>query len=296
MVPDLVIPRTPDGRSRDPPRIRWPRPARPRAAGSGGLTRRAPLPGTHRLESDVVPGTGGARDPPRNRWPRPRRPRPAARTADPSAPVTTGAPRDDRVGLSAMAYTSLLDRLGLHRRELRAWALYDVANSAWMTTVHDRRLPALLREGRGRRASPREVARSRFAFATSLSVILVGLLGPLLGAIADYRGSKKLFLRRLPRPRRRRHRRHVLHREGQWAFALATFVVGNVARHLHPGLLQLAAPVDRVRRARWTASRPPASPWATSAAASSSPSTWPCSGTRSASASRTAAPRPGCRS
>ena len=34
-----------------------------------------------------------------------------------------------------MAYTSLLDRLGLHRRELRAWALYDVANSAWMTTV-----------------------------------------------------------------------------------------------------------------------------------------------------------------
>ena len=34
-----------------------------------------------------------------------------------------------------MAYTSLLDRLGLHRPELRAWALYDVANSAWMTTV-----------------------------------------------------------------------------------------------------------------------------------------------------------------
>jgi UMF1 family MFS transporter len=29
----------------------------------------------------------------------------------------------------------LLDRLGLHRPELRAWALYDVANSAWMTTV-----------------------------------------------------------------------------------------------------------------------------------------------------------------
>ena len=34
-----------------------------------------------------------------------------------------------------MAYRSLLDRLGLDRPELRAWALYDVANSAWMTTV-----------------------------------------------------------------------------------------------------------------------------------------------------------------
>ena len=34
-----------------------------------------------------------------------------------------------------MPTPTLLDRLGLHRRELRAWALYDVANSAWMTTV-----------------------------------------------------------------------------------------------------------------------------------------------------------------
>ncbi len=42
------------------------------ATGSGGVPRRAPLPGTHRLVSDVVPGTGGARHPPRSRWPQPR--------------------------------------------------------------------------------------------------------------------------------------------------------------------------------------------------------------------------------
>ena len=63
------------------PRRRWPRPGdsqwppprhgrpataapRPRATGSGRRARRAPLPGTHRLGSDVVPGTGGARHPP----------------------------------------------------------------------------------------------------------------------------------------------------------------------------------------------------------------------------------------
>ena len=28
-----------------------------------------------------------------------------------------------------------LDNLGLHRPELRAWALYDCANSVFMTTV-----------------------------------------------------------------------------------------------------------------------------------------------------------------
>ena len=27
------------------------------------------------------------------------------------------------------------ERLGLHRRDLRAWALYDVANSAFQTTI-----------------------------------------------------------------------------------------------------------------------------------------------------------------
>jgi len=30
---------------------------------------------------------------------------------------------------------SLLDRLGLHRKELRAWAMYDWANSAMVTTI-----------------------------------------------------------------------------------------------------------------------------------------------------------------
>ena len=30
---------------------------------------------------------------------------------------------------------AFLDRLGLHRPELRAWAMYDWANSAFQTTV-----------------------------------------------------------------------------------------------------------------------------------------------------------------
>ena len=111
--------------------------------------------------------------------------------------ATEGDPRSTRVGnrlrLSAMAYTSLLDRLGLHRRELRAWALYDVANSAWMTTVMTVVFPLFFVKVAGVGLPP-EAARSRLAFASSLSVVLVGLLGPLLGAIADYRGSKKLFL------------------------------------------------------------------------------------------------------
>ena len=91
-------------------------------------------------------------------------------------------------------YKSWLDRLGLHRPELRAWALYDVANSAWMTTIMTAVFPdffVVLATAAGL-TDPQ--ARSRFAFATAISVILVGLTGPFLGAIADLRGSKKTFL------------------------------------------------------------------------------------------------------
>ena len=78
-----------------------------------------------------------------------------------------------------MAYRSFLDRLGLHRPELRAWALYDVANSAWMTTII-MIFPLFFYRVAASDLAP-EVARSRYAFAVAISTILVGLVGPVLG-------------------------------------------------------------------------------------------------------------------
>jgi UMF1 family MFS transporter len=150
-----------------------------------------------------------------------------------------------------MAYTSLLDRLGLHRRELRAWALYDVANSAWMTTVMTAVFPLFFVKVAAS-GLPENVARSRFAFATSLSVILVGLLGPLLGAIADYRGSKKLFLGAFLALGAAATAAMYFIADGQWGFALATFVVGNVAvtstLAFYNSLLPSIASADEVDR------------------------------------------------
>jgi len=120
----------------------------------------------------------------------------------------------------------MLERLGLDRRELRAWAYYDVANSAFMTTVlmvfpvYFVRVPAS--------GLVAEVARSRFALATSLAVVLVGLLGPLLGALADYRGSKKAFLGAFLALGASATAALALATFGHWAFALAMFVVANV--------------------------------------------------------------------
>jgi UMF1 family MFS transporter len=128
-----------------------------------------------------------------------------------------------------MAYTSWLDRLGLHRPELRAWALYDVANSAWMTTVATAVFPPFfvaLATGAGMSEA---AAGSRFAFASSLSIVLVGCIGPLLGAIADLRGSKKAFLGAFVAAGVATTAAMSVMPSGRWALALTLFVLSNVA-------------------------------------------------------------------
>jgi MFS transporter, UMF1 family len=127
-----------------------------------------------------------------------------------------------------MAYTSLLDRLGLHRRELRAWAYYDVANSAWMTTMLQAFSPAFFVPFAASQLAP-DVARSRFAFGTSAMVIAVGLLGPWLGALADYKGKKKAFMGAFLAAGAALTAGLFFVGQGQWFLALALYGLANVA-------------------------------------------------------------------
>jgi UMF1 family MFS transporter len=126
-----------------------------------------------------------------------------------------------------MAYKSLLDRLGLHRPELRAWALYDVANSSWMTTVVQFFQIYIVVVGVAGGLSDTQ-ARARYALASAVAITLIGLTGPLLGAIADYRGSKKAFLAAFLAVGASATAAMYFIGEGQWVFALTTFIVGKV--------------------------------------------------------------------
>src|SRR3954470_3228750 len=86
----------------------------------------------------------------------------------------------------------LLERLGLHRPELRAWALYDWANSVFMTTVlqvFQIYFPSVVAAD-----LPKAAATERFAWATTLSMVIIALLSPVLGAIADDAGIKKKMM------------------------------------------------------------------------------------------------------
>jgi UMF1 family MFS transporter len=86
-----------------------------------------------------------------------------------------------------------LNRVGLGRPELRAWALYDWANSAWVLSVmtvifplyFERVLAAGADEG---------VALQRYAWITSAALLVVAVLSPVLGAMADFAGIRKRLL------------------------------------------------------------------------------------------------------
>ena len=67
------------------------------------------------------------------------------------------------------------------------------------------------------------------AFATAISVILVGLIGPFLGAIADLRGSKKAFLAAFVAIGVACSFGLYFSSAERWAFALTVFVIGNIA-------------------------------------------------------------------
>src|ERR671925_643919 len=88
---------------------------------------------------------------------------------------------------------SLLRRLGLGRPDLRAWAMYDWANSAFQTTIIAAVFPIYFHSVAAADLAPAE-ATSRFAWATTLAILCVALVAPLLGAIADYAAIKKRLL------------------------------------------------------------------------------------------------------
>src|SRR5262245_13689193 len=88
---------------------------------------------------------------------------------------------------------SFLDRIGLNRRELRAWAMYDWANSAFQSTVITAVFPPFFSAVAAADLPP-AVATARFAWATTIAVTITAVMGPVLGAIADYRAIKKRML------------------------------------------------------------------------------------------------------
>jgi UMF1 family MFS transporter len=85
------------------------------------------------------------------------------------------------------------ERLGLHRRELRAWAMYDWALSPVQTTVMVAVFPIFYIQVAGADAGA-TTASQWWAISNGIAIALAAAIAPVLGAIADYSAAKKKLL------------------------------------------------------------------------------------------------------
>ena len=122
---------------------------------------------------------------------------------------------------------SWLARLGLHRPELRAWAWYDWANSAFITTVVAAVFPIyyakVAADGLGD-----ATATFRYGIATTIALTAIAVLSPILGALADITGGKKRLLAAFAGVGIAATAGLALVGRGDWQLALALFMLGNI--------------------------------------------------------------------
>jgi UMF1 family MFS transporter len=121
----------------------------------------------------------------------------------------------------------LLSRVGLSRPELRAWAMYDWANSAFWSTVVTAVFPPFFSTFAAAGLAPVE-ATARFAWATTIAAVIIAVLGPVLGALADYRAWKKRLLAVCVAIGVTATLLMATIERGDWVFAAIVFMVGNI--------------------------------------------------------------------
>lgn len=81
-----------------------------------------------------------------------------------------------------------------YKRRIRAWTLYDWANSAFATTILAAVLPAYYSSVAGATLPSAAVATAYWTTTLSISLLIVAFLSPILGTIADIMRGKKKFL------------------------------------------------------------------------------------------------------
>lgn len=124
-------------------------------------------------------------------------------------------------------HVGFLEKLGLHRPELRAWALYDFGNSAFMTVVITAVFPVYY----GRVASagiPSQTSELRFSVATTFAMLLIAVLAPLLGTLADFRPMKKRMIGIFLGVALLAVAGMFFVQTGGWVLALALFILANI--------------------------------------------------------------------
>lgn len=81
-----------------------------------------------------------------------------------------------------------------YKRRIRAWTLYDWANSAFATTIMAAVLPVYYSQVAGATLPSPAIATAYWSTGLSISLFIVAILSPILGTISDVMRGKKKFL------------------------------------------------------------------------------------------------------
>jgi len=114
-----------------------------------------------------------------------------------------------------------------HQRAIWAWTMYDWANSAFATTIMAAVLPVYY-SNVAAGDLPKNLATAYWGFTTSLSALIAAVISPVLGAVADVRGSKKRFLTLFMLLGVTGTALLYFVRTGDWLLASLFFLFGNI--------------------------------------------------------------------
>jgi UMF1 family MFS transporter len=144
-----------------------------------------------------------------------------------------------------------IDR-GEYRRRIRAWTLYDWANSAFATTILAAVLPVYYSRVAGETLPSEAVATQYWTIGLSVALFFVALISPILGTISDLKRGKKPLLALFAGMGIVGTGLLALVGSGDWLLASVFFIVGRVgfgaANVFYDALLpHVARPEDQDR-------------------------------------------------
>ncbi len=115
-----------------------------------------------------------------------------------------------------------------YKRRVRAWYLYDWANSAFATTVMAGMFPPFYRALVLNAGLSETAATAYWAYTTAVALALIAPLAPMLGAAADQEGRRKFGLILFMSLGVAATAAFVFLGPSSWGWASALFIIGNI--------------------------------------------------------------------
>jgi UMF1 family MFS transporter len=115
-----------------------------------------------------------------------------------------------------------------YQRRIRAWTMYDWANSAFATTILAAVLPSYYGSVAGATLPSPAAATALWSLGLSISLFIVAILSPILGTISDIQRNKKPFLSVFMGLGVVATGLMVLINTGDWVLASILFILGRI--------------------------------------------------------------------